>query len=217
MSIHSNDSHQVSRREKGYVLSHRLQLLQISLQKNSDLRGTAAIDYDLDSIISSLELCPEAAGCESRWMIFLPFEWQIREMALSFNLMDHLRSNVWVSHSSFLAADKDGNLFCVLCRSLPVLCQICEQPFWLQSVRFTLWVSVCMGGWLKGLPFRSPTEIRWKDCIFYGWSSPESFKVESLCCQRNFQQLHRKVNNSNSISHSLHGCKINILFIEGIQ
>lgn len=44
MSIHDNDSHHVSRRGKGYALSHRFKPLQISLQKNSDLRDTAEID-----------------------------------------------------------------------------------------------------------------------------------------------------------------------------
>lgn len=76
-----------------------------------------------------------------------------------------------------------------------------------------LWACVCMGGWLEGLAFSSSAEMRWKGSIFYGWSSPESSKDESLCCERKSQHLQRKVNNSNSICHGLHGCKITTFFL----
>ena len=45
------------------------------------------------------------------------------------NLIYQLRSNVWLSHSSFLALHKGGRLSCVLSRSLQLLHWTCQLLF----------------------------------------------------------------------------------------
>lgn len=115
-------------------------------------------------------------------------------------LIDQWWSNVWASHLSFLVAAEDDYLFPGLClksagRHLASKCPICST-------------CVCTSGWLGGLLFSRSSEVRWKDWIFYGWSSAEGSKDVSLCCERKSRRIQLKVNNSNSICHSLHGGKI---------
>lgn len=69
------------------------------------------------------------------WYFFLLND-KLWEMMVSFKLIDQLRSNVWVSHLSFQAAEEDSHLSDVLSRSLPsplpptsALHQICQQLF----------------------------------------------------------------------------------------
>lgn len=152
MSIHSNDSHQVSRREEGYAPSHQLQKLQISLQTCSHPRVTAEADiwmivtqimffkcYEQHNTLLKQSTCLGErnntkyrnglwmwfAGWQIKWTMFLSFEWQMMRNGALIGLIDQLRSNVWASHSSLLAADEDGHLSCVPSRSLPVLRETC--------------------------------------------------------------------------------------------
>lgn len=153
-----------------------------------------------------------------RWgdeLYFFLLKGKLWEMTLSFNLIDQIRSNVWVSHSSFLAADRDGHLSRVLSRSLPVFYQICQQPFGFKMSDFHCERAFAWENDWKD--FHSVAQRRWKDIIFYGWCSTESTKDESLCCKRKSRHLQLKVNNSNSICHGLHGCKIKTFFIKGAQ
>lgn len=109
---------------------------------------------------------------------------------------------------------------------VPCLISIPDGPLpnlpaavWLQNVWFTLWACVCMGGWLKWLPFSSSAEMRWKDSIFlwlkFFWKLQGQFFV---LLREKSRHLQLKVKNSNSIGHGLHGREIKAFFlIKGIQ
>ena len=132
------------------------------------------------------------------------------------NLIYQLRSNVWLSHSSFLALHKGGRLSCVLSRSLQLLHWTCQLLFGFEMSIF-LCERVCMGGWLEGLP--APDEKTPFSMAEVLLKAPRT----NLCaCERKSRHLQLKVNNANSIGHGLHGGKIKtffffFFFIKGVQ
>lgn len=162
MSIHSNDSCQVSETEiKVTSSSTWLKLIwakellfpggnirEIHFKKVHIYRVRER--YKANKNIQVVRSCDELPVFSLNDKLF--------GVWLSSHLIDQLGSNVWSSHSSFQAADEN--------RSLPVPPSLTARQrslaavFWLQNVGFKLWASLFNALWLNG-----PTTPGWKGNI----------------------------------------------------
>ena len=227
MLIHSNDSHQVSGRwEEGLALGrmglswserrrwHRCKTfgwLRCGLCYLFILSCPTLNDADMEIHFGRerrtwWNIWP--LDCHIRgWMIFLPLEWQkIWTMRLSWS---DLSAQVKCLIVSFVISGvAQGRAFVLRLISISAAPPLnLPTAVWLRNVHFPLWVCVCMGGWLEGLP--APDEKTPFSMAEVLLKAPRT----NLCaCERKSRHLQLKVNNANSIGHGLHGGKIKTFF-----